>query len=267
MLPQEAIWLDADGLRLQQAFGNLLDNASKFSPTGGRIRLTAEIAKVPHGEEVTICVKDDGIGIEPALLPQVFELFTQADTSASRSHSGLGIGLTLTKHFIELHGGTIEVRSAGLNQGSEFIVRLPVLDRGRGPEKDADLRGAEGSTVSLRILVVDDDADGARGLGMLLKSVGHVVRVVLTSEESLHVADAFRPQVIILDLGMPGMDGFEVAKRLRRSPVVSNVLLIALSGFGRDTDRRKSREAGFDCHLVKPTDLETLQRILGTCQT
>ena len=258
-----AVWLDADPARIHQIFANLLDNASKFSRAGGRIDVRTELGQGRSGPEVAVTVRDEGIGIDPAMLQRVFEVFTQADNSISRSRGGLGIGLMLSRNLVQMHGGTIEAHSAGLEQGSEFVVRLPVVPAPKAPDPTPPKMAQEVESRPRRILVVDDNVDGARTLGHLLRSLGHEVHVAFTSQEGLAEAHTFQPQVVFLDLGLPGMDGFEVARAMRKMPGMDQVRLVALTGYGREEDRQRSREAGFDEHFVKPADLQVLMGFLA----
>ncbi|WP_165250990.1 hybrid sensor histidine kinase/response regulator [Paludisphaera soli] len=251
--------LDADPTRLEQMVVNLLNNAAKFSDDGGLVRLSAR----REGEEVVIRVEDQGIGIPPEKLRQVFELFAQGDRSLARSEGGLGIGLTVVRKLAELHGGTVEVRSEGPGRGSEFTIRLPAAD---GLGEDAPAPGATAERPRggpLRILVVDDNMDSATGLAKLLRLLGHRVETAYTGPESLAAAREHSPEVVLLDIGLPGMDGYEVAASLRREGPCKDALIVAVSGYGRDEDRRRSREAGFDRHLIKPVDRDALAALLA----
>jgi len=250
-LPSDAVELEADPLRLEQIVGNLLSNASKFTPRGGHIRLTVEPAT--GAGEIVIRVRDDGIGIPSNALPRLFELFMQVDSSLNRTSGGLGIGLSLVRHMVELHGGRIEAHSEGPGRGSEFVVRLPV------PERRADAApqtaGAEPprpEVVGRRVLVTDDNVDGAEALAIVLRLGGHDVRVAHGGHDALEIATAFRPEVIFLDIGMPGMDGYETATLLRREAGLERTLLVAVTGFGQESDRRRALDAGFDEFVVKP---------------
>ena len=246
----EAVWLNVDGVRMSQVIGNLLHNAGKFTPRGGTIRLSAWRRE----DGLTIQVADNGVGISPAMLPTVFELFSQADGSLERSQGGLGIGLSLVKGLVEMHGGTVKAESAGPGKGSTFTIDLPanVISATPGvPRGDAPARGP-GSRRS--ILIVEDNRDAAESLMLLLKGIGHEVSVVNDGREALDAAKRLRPDVILLDIGLPGMDGFHVAKALRSEPETSAIRLIAVSGYGQAKDREKARAAGFDLHLVKPVD-------------
>ena len=261
-LPPEPVWLEADPVRLEQVFTNLLSNAVKFTEDGGRIALGAE----RQGQEVVVRVRDTGVGIAPDLLPRVFDLFIQGDRSIDRSRDGLGIGLTLSRRLVEMHGGTIEVRSEGVGRGSEFVVRLPAfLHLGPPPDEEtAPARSVERSpSRPLRVLVVDDSEDTTELLGTLLEMAGHSIQVAHTGPSALEVAAAFRPDAVILDIGLPGLDGYQVAQRLREDPALRSVTLIAATGYGQEEDLRRSREVGFDQHLVKPIDPGELQRLLA----
>ena len=261
-LPGEPVRLEADPTRLEQVIDNLLTNAAKYTEPGGRITLEAG----REGDEAVVRVLDTGIGIAREMLPRVFEMFAQADGPALRSEGGLGIGLGLARSLVELHGGTISARSDGPGGGSEFVVRLPALPAsspdqgGPGPDRRGE---AEPAPPRRRVLVVDDNVDAAVSLGRLLTRLhGQDVKVAHDGPSGLALAEAFRPEVVILDIGMPGMDGYEVARRLRDRPESNGTLLVALTGWGQEADRRRSAEAGFDRHLVKPVDPDLLKKIL-----
>jgi PAS domain S-box-containing protein len=255
--PQRPLFLEADPLRLTQVFTNLLNNASKFTDLGGEIRISAQGV----GGDAAVSVLDSGVGISREMLPKVFEPFTQADGASERAKGGLGIGLTLAQRLVELHGGRIQARSEGLGSGSEFIVRLPLAPdvTDRVPPKPAIAR-APGA--QRRILVIDDDADVANSLVMLLSSYPVAARAAFSGAEGLAVLEAFRPDLVFLDIGMPDMDGLETARRIRQAPEGRDVRLIALTGWGCEEDRRRSHEAGFDEHLVKPLTPERLEEAL-----
>jgi PAS domain S-box-containing protein len=256
-LPPEPVLLDADPVRLAQVMANLLNNAAKYTDPGGAIGLAAR----REGGEVHVSVRDNGVGIEPAMLERVFDLFVQSGAARPRVQGGLGIGLTLARTLVELHGGTIEARSAGRCKGSEFTVRLPVPCTRPGAGEPA-AQACLPSTPSRRVLVVDDNVDAAESLGMLLKAMGHVVDVVNDGAAALEAAHAARPELVLLDLTMPDMDGTTVAQRLRADPCCAGMRIVALTGHGRDDDRRRSREAGFDDHVVKPVAPERLRALL-----
>jgi PAS domain S-box-containing protein len=257
-LPVEPVWLEGDAARLEQVVINLLNNAAKYTQEGGMIWVNLQ----PEGEEVRLRVRDTGVGIAPELLPHIFDLFTQADRSLDRSQGGLGIGLSLTQRLVELHHGEIEAHSAGLGQGSEFIVRLPVL---RTSEMETDMTStgtAKRAAQGWRILVVDDNVDAANMIAMMLRLYGHQAETVYSAKSALEMAVEYRPDFVVLDIGLPGMDGYEVARRLRQIPELKDTPLIAATGYGQDADRQRSEEAGFDYHLVKPIDPEKLQSVL-----
>jgi PAS domain S-box-containing protein len=259
-LPREPISLDADPARLAQVLGNLLNNACKYTEPGGRISLTAE----RQGGEVVISVKDNGIGIPPEMIPRIFEMFTQLDQSLERAEGGLGIGLAVAKQLVELHGGSIEASSRGSSLGSEFVVRLPMLlDR---PEREPahEQIAVSASPLPHRILVADDNRDSAQSLALLLKLAGNDTHAAFDGLQAVEAAQWFRPHVILLDVGMPRLNGYDAARHIREQPWGKEVLLVALTGWGQDQDRRKSEEAGFDHHLVKPVDYEALNQILAS---
>ncbi len=273
-LPREPVYLDADPTRLEQVFGNLLNNASKFTPMGGHFWVTAELASEGHEppSEVVVRVRDDGIGMAPETLPQVFDLFVQADRSYDRGRGGLGIGLTVVHRLVELHGGSVEAHSAGLGQGSELVVRLPVLPPAdTEPERHGDAGGSTvaGSALSpvaappRRVLVVDDNVDTAESLALLLRLRGHEVEVAHDGPAALEKAGSFHPEVVLLDIGLPGLDGYQVASRLRRRRRTARALLVALTGYGQEEDRSRARQAGFDDHLTKPVDPLVIYELLA----
>jgi PAS domain S-box-containing protein len=260
-LPAESLVVDVDPVRLAQVVGNLLTNAAKYTDTNGHIRLTAE----RHGGTAVLRVRDDGIGIAKEMLPRIFELFVQVDHASTKAQGGLGIGLTLVKNLVEMHNGTVEALSEGLGQGSEFVLRLPIATgpnaAGRDPEPDPAAHAVASS--GFRLLVVDDNQDAAVSLAMLLRLQGHEVRVAHSGPAALEMANANPPDVIFLDIGMPGMDGYEVARRLRQRPGFENVVLAALTGWGQNEDRRRTAEAGFNRHFVKPPDPAVIQALLA----
>jgi signal transduction histidine kinase len=264
-LPPEPIALDADPIRLAQVISNLLNNAAKYTERGGHIWLTAE----RQGREAVITVRDTGIGIPAEMLPRIFEMFMQEDRSRNRAQGGLGIGLSLAKRIVDLHGGTITAHSEGPGRGSTFIVRLPVV-REPSPARPGARREHEHTTpasspaASRRILVVDDERLSAISLGKLLRIKGHEIRTAYDGLEAVQVADEFRPDVVLLDIGLPKMNGYEVAQRIRHQPWGQGMVLIALTGWGQETDRHRSKEAGFDHHLVKPVDTSALLQLLAS---
>lgn len=260
-LPPESLPLKADPVRLAQVVGNLLTNATKYTEPGGRIWLTAERDR----DTAVLRVRDSGIGIAPYMLARIFELFVQVDHAATRSQGGLGIGLTLVKNLVEMHNGTVEARSGGLGKGSEFIVRLPlsaqVLAEDHRP--DAPQRVAPPVSSGYRLLVVDDNQDAANSLAMLLRLQGHDVRAAYSGMAALEMIKVEVPDVVFLDIGMPGMDGYEVARRLRQQPGLETVVLVALTGWGQKEDRRRTAEAGFNHHLVKPAEPKVIESLLA----
>ena len=255
-VPNEPIMIDADPVRLAQVFANLLNNSAKYTPDGGRIDVSV---RVQDGMAV-ISVKDNGEGIPRQMLQRVFNMFTQVNTG-SRAQGGLGIGLTLAKTLVHLHGGTIDATSEGPGHGCEFLVKLPLAARAAAAPEPA-IVAPEGAPLR-RVLVVDDNHDAADSLGMLLEFLGAEVRVVHDGYSALEAMKAFKPAVVLLDLGMPGMNGLEVARRVREDPHARGTTLVALTGWGQREDRRRTSEAGFDYHLVKPADVGTLQSILS----
>ena len=257
-LPPRPVEVVGDALRLSQVISNLLMNAVKYSPMGGRIDLTCSA----EGEALSIAVKDNGVGIPRESIDGVFQMFTQLDGESDRAQGGLGIGLALVKGLAELHGGTVEARSEGKGHGSEFVVRLP-LTKPAAPPKTAPLPPPlEASPKRRRILVADDNPDAAGSLAMLLELEGHDVRVAHLGRAALSLAETFRPDTVFLDIGMPDLSGYEVARLLRDASWTQSLRLIALTGWGQESDRLRAMEAGFDHHLVKPVDLKRLEEIL-----
>ena len=259
-LPHESLLVDADPVRLTQVVGNLLTNSAKYTETNGHIWVSAN----REAGDVLLRVQDDGIGIAPDMLPHVFELFVQADHTSTKAQGGLGIGLTLAKNLVQMHGGTIEARSAGLGKGCEFVVRLPLLAQQRKGiiEESDEERPREAPSSGQRLLVVDDNKDAATSLAMLLRLQGHDVRVAHDGPTALAMVTSYLPSMILLDIGMPGMDGYEVARRVRALQGLESVVLAALTGWGQQEDRRRTTEAGFDHHFVKPLDPKVLGSLL-----
>jgi CheY-like chemotaxis protein len=259
LLPIERLRVDGDFTRLSQILLNLLNNAAKFTPPGGTIRLTVE----REGEQVVLRVRDTGYGIPADLLPRVFDLFTQGDRSLERSEGGLGIGLALVRRLVERHGGAVEAHSDGAGHGSELVVRLPLL------ALPADAPGGAGPelpprTGLRRVLVIDDNRDAAESMTVLLELWGHEVRIAYNGPDAVGLAADYRPDAVLLDIGLPGMNGYEVAQRLRELPGCEGAMLMAVTGYGQDEDRRRSREAGFDHHLTKPVEPAVLQSLLAS---
>jgi PAS domain S-box-containing protein len=267
-LPKGAVPVEADRVRLTQVLWNLLNNAAKYTPEGGRIALTVEGANggQPPADQAVVRVRDTGMGIPTAMLPRVFDLFTQIDRTLDRADGGLGIGLTLVRRLTEMHGGTVQAFSEGLGQGSEFVVRLPLLPAelpAAQPGTPASTAGRATPASGRRILVVDDNRDSAETLAMLLRLFGHCVQTAYDGPLALAAATAYLPEVVLLDIGLPGMDGLEVCRRLRGQPGGDLRLIAALTGYGQDEDRRRSQQAGFNAHLIKPVALEALQELLA----
>jgi PAS domain S-box-containing protein len=259
-IPADELYLDADPVRLSQVFANLLNNAAKYTPAGGEISVAVAVS----GGGVEVRVTDNGEGIPPQMLARVFNMFTQVNTG-SRAQGGLGIGLTLARTLVHLHGGTIEAKSEGAGKGCEFTVRLPLAEqKALAQPLSSELASPETPLARSRVLVVDDNHDAADSLGMLLRFLGAEVKVVHDGRAALEAMTGFAPGVVLLDLGMPGMDGLEVARRMRGDPNMKHAVLVALTGWGQREDRRRTGDAGFDYHLVKPADVSTLQAILTT---
>jgi PAS domain S-box-containing protein len=263
-LPPEPVFVDADVTRLAQVFANLLNNAAKYTQRGGGdIHLTVE----PLGHEVAVRVRDNGVGIPAPMLPHIFEMFTQVDRSLERTQGGLGIGLSIVKRLAEMHGGTVKAYSEGLGRGSEFVVRLPVLTP--AAQEPGPRSGGEepaGAAVRRRILVADDNVDSAESLAMMLEFMGNEVRTAHDGAEAAAAAAAFRPDIILLDIGMPRMNGYDACRRIREQPWGRGIAIAALTGWGQEEDKRQSREAGFDHHLVKPVEPAALEKLLASVQ-
>ena len=257
-LSGEPLYVRGDAVRLAQVFANLLNNAVKYTEAGGRI----EIGARREDAGVVVSVRDNGVGISPEMLPRIFDMFAQVDRASNRSQGGLGIGLTLVKSLVQLHGGTVTAHSAGVGQGAEFVVTLPEAGERRDPARRPDDEGRPLSKAC-RVLVVDDNRDAAESLGTLLEMIGVDVRVEYDGAGALRTFADYHPSVVLLDLGMPGMDGFEVARRIQAHPGGAAATLVAMTGWGQEEDRRRTREAGFAHHLVKPAELRTLRRLLS----
>jgi PAS domain S-box-containing protein len=259
-LADESLLVHADFVRLAQVVSNLLNNAVRYTASGGRIELRVR----REARDALISVSDNGIGIAPEILPRLFDMFMQGGRDPRGAQGGLGIGLALAKNLVELHGGTIEARSDGADRGAQFIVRLPVLAAQRtAPGKPLPLPSLH-TRAPRRVLVVDDNIDAARALGLLLERMGHDVQVAHDGLAALEAARGNRPEIVLLDISMPGVDGLGVVRRLRQDPRFQKVPFVAVTGRGSEDDRRLSREAGFDEHLVKPVALESLQRVFAT---
>jgi PAS domain S-box-containing protein len=256
-LPLEAPRLNADPIRLAQVFSNLLINAAKYTDPGGKIRVAAHL----EPETLVVAIRDTGIGISQEMIPRVFEMFTQAQRALDRSQGGLGLGLALVRGIVELHGGSVSVQSEGENRGSEFTVRLP-LGRASGATQAASKGGSRSDAESYKVLIVDDNEDAAEMCATFLELAGQDVRRAHSGRSALAVADAFRPQVALLDIGLPDINGYQVARALRRAPWARDLLLVAVTGWGQDEDKQRALEAGFDHHLTKPIEPGELERLL-----
>jgi CheY-like chemotaxis protein len=288
-MPPDPPYLEGDPARLSQGLVNVLQNAAKFTDSGGHIWLTVETVAGPKerasgqqgpGEqsgqtegqqpaaasansEVVISVRDTGTGIHPDLLPRVFDMFTQGDRTIERRRGGLGIGLTLTRSVVEMHGGSIEAHSAGVGQGSEFVMRLPAVSKPPPPAPEHDAPSPE-MRPRKRILVVDDNYDQAKTMNMLLSLMGHEICLAHDGPGAIEAAISFQPDVALIDIGLPGMNGYDVARRLREMPQFQDTVLVAQTGWGQEEDRLRSIEAGFDHHVVKPANLDLLQEIIAS---
>jgi signal transduction histidine kinase/ActR/RegA family two-component response regulator len=259
-MPPSPLWVSADPARLAQILANLLNNAAKYTPEEGRVAFTIE----REGDDAVFRVRDSGVGIAAEMLPRVFDLFTQIDRSLDRAEGGLGIGLTLVHRLVEMHGGTVQVFSEGLGCGSEFVVRLPAVVAPCVSEQP--LNGQHPAAIEvggLRILVVDDNRDSAHSLAFLLESQGHVIRTAYDGLAAVEAVDDFDPDAVVLDIGLPRLDGYEAARRIRARPRLKPLLLVALTGYGHEENRLQAEAAGFDHHLVKPVDLEVLQQLFA----
>ena len=255
----ESLFVEADAVRLAQVFANLLNNAAKYTDEGGEITIRAE----KEDGHVAVSVRDNGVGIAPGALARVFDMFMQGESARARGQGGLGIGLTLARRLVEMHGGEITASSDGMGRGSEFVVRLPLhapVDAAAAPVAAT----VAARPALARVLVVDDNRDAADSLGALLRMLGAEVDVVHDGESALRAFGTQHPEVVLLDIGMPGMDGYEVARRLRERTDARDVLLVALTGWGQEKDRLNSKAAGFDHHLIKPADLGALRSLLGS---
>jgi CheY-like chemotaxis protein len=259
-LEAKSLLVEGDMVRLAQVVANLLNNAAKYMAPEGRIWLKAG----REGDHVVVRLRDAGIGIAPEMLPQVFDLFTQADHAPSLSQGGLGIGLTLVRRLVEMHGGKVEAHSPGLGKGSEFVISLPALSEVERPSPRRGDAGASDPAPLRRILVVDDNVDSADSMAELLRVWGHEVQAVYNGSEALGAAAEFRPEIALLDIDMPDMSGYELARRLTVRDGLNGTMFVALTGYGQDEDHRRSAEAGFRAHLVKPVDPEALRRLLAT---
>lgn len=258
-LPQKPMLIEGDLVRLAQVLVNILANAAKFTPTPSQIWLSAE----RDGGRAVLRIRDTGIGIAPEALPKIFDLFVQEEASLARSEGGLGLGLTLSKRLVELHGGLISATSGGKGKGSEFVVRLPISNHPVAGSKPTDHQNGDSRRTQRRILVVDDNVDAAVAVSSLLRAWGHDVRLAHNGPAAIQLASEFRPKIILLDIGLPGMSGYDVARQLRSDPLHCGVLIAALTGYGQTEDKERSRDAGFDYHVIKPPELAALQAIVA----
>jgi PAS domain S-box-containing protein len=255
-LPHEPLWVDGDVTRLAQALANLLDNAVKYSDRGGRIALRASV----QDGDVTVSVADTGIGIDPASLPSIFDMFVQIEPSASRARTGLGIGLALAKRLVELHDGRIEARSEGVGRGTTLLIRLPMV---AGAEDGEAAVNRPQAVATCRVLVAEDIPDAAEMLRLMIECMGHHVRVAIDGAQAVEMATEFNPQIALLDLGMPRMDGYEAARRIRAA-LGRSVVLVALTGWGQEQDQRRAYAAGFDYHVTKPAEPEVIESLIAS---
>lgn len=257
-LPPKGVRVEGDPTRLAQVLGNLLTNAAKYTEEDGEISLSCEI----KNSEVVIRVRDNGMGISTELLPRVFDLFTQGDRSLARSEGGLGIGLTLVRRLVEMHGGSVDAESSGPGKGSQFIVRLPALSAcDETHESNHTLNHDRHNGTSRTVLIVEDNRDGADTLAMLLKMMNHDVHVAYNGADAIKSLQSILPDIVLLDIGLPAMNGYEVAAKIRQIPGFTKTVLVAMTGYGQDEDRQKSHGAGFNCHLVKPVEPAVLRQL------
>jgi len=255
-LPPEPVWIKGDPVRLAQVISNLLNNAARYTPRGGSVSVRIS----DEGGDAVILVEDTGVGLAAEMLERIFEPFVQAESGSARSSAGLGIGLALAKKLTEMHGGTIRASSAGRGHGSCFVIRLPLAQKPQAQQRERD--AAAPASRKWRLLIVEDNQDAARSQARLLELQGHAVSVACDGAEAIEQAAAFRPEAVLLDIGLPGVDGYEVARRLRHQPGGRELLLVAQTGWGQEDDRRKTADAGFDMHLVKPIDMAALLHFL-----
>jgi PAS domain S-box-containing protein len=258
-LPEQQVWVRGDPVRLAQSVGNLLHNAAKFTPKGGEIRIAVSLA---DNERVQIAVRDNGIGIAEDNLPRIFGMFAQVDVPPDRAPEGLGIGLSLVSHLLELHGGRLSAQSPGIGMGSTFIVDLPLLRVSAPQAAQQEPQSAEAGGSGMRVLLVDDNVDAMEMMGFLLAEMGYQTTTTSDASQIERLALEHRPQVIVLDIGLPGIDGYEVARRIKKNPALAHIRLVAHTGYGSPEDRKRAMDAGFDAHLVKPAELPDLEKAL-----
>jgi CheY-like chemotaxis protein len=259
-MPAKAIVVEADPTRLAQVFANLLNNAAKYTERGGEIRLSAD----REGEWAVIRVRDNGIGIPAEMLPRIFDMFLQVDRALEKAQGGLGVGLSLVKGLVELHGGSVQAHSDGLGRGSEFVVRLPAVpDTAARPVRHTAKKTAAAASRR-RVLIIDDNRDAALSLAAMLDAMNYETKVAFDGVEAVEAAADFRPAIVLLDIGMPRLNGYDTCRRMRKQPWGRSIVIGALTGWGRDKDQRRSRAAGFDFHLVKPVEPGALSRLLNS---
>jgi CheY-like chemotaxis protein/anti-sigma regulatory factor (Ser/Thr protein kinase) len=259
-LPAKPVWVQADPARLQQVINNLLSNANKYTLEGGSVHVAVTVEQ----RFAAITVRDNGIGIEPGLLPRVFDLFEQGQRALDRNQGGLGVGLTLVQRLVKLHGGRVEAHSAGEGLGAEFRVYLPCLQMAAAPAVDTGAAASGRAKVSRRVLIIEDNSDVAETTAAMLSMVGHTLCCARDGAQGLQLAQEFEPEIVLLDVGLPRLDGYQVARHLRQLPQMRNALLIALTGYGMPADRQRGREAGFDHHLLKPADPGELMTLIDS---
>lgn len=257
--PQEEVWIEVDPTRLSQMVSNLLNNATRYSGRGSQV----ELRSVVRDDEIIVTVKDQGNGIPPEKLGAIFEMFSQVDRSLERTSGGLGIGLYLVKRLAELHGGSDSAHSDGIGKGSEFVLRLPVVVESPN-DAERNLSSKPKATTSLRVLVVDDNEDAAKTMSMLLRALHYETQVAHDGIEALESVERFSPNAILLDIGLPWLNGYEVCERIRSQPDGDKILIIALTGWGQEQDKLRAEESGFDAHCVKPIEADVLIRLLET---
>lgn len=256
-LPPEPVYIDGDMVRLAQVFSNLLNNAAKYTRRGGNILISGR----REGDNVIIHVTDSGIGISAELLPRVFDMFLQADSAIERSHGGLGIGLTLVRKLVEMHGGRVEAFSEGENKGSDFIVTLPASSSQVSEASDNKIK-SEDKPVGTRVLVIDDNVDSARTLGWMLELQGHDIQLAFNGKDAMAAAEKFQPRIVMTDIGLPGITGYELCALMREIPGMKDAVFIAQTGWDQEKHKRQSKEAGFDYHLIKPVEMNKLEQLL-----
>jgi PAS domain S-box-containing protein len=257
-IPDEAVWLDADPHRLKQVVSNVIVNAAKYTDPGGKIAIAAS----HEGNQVVVRVQDNGAGILSEMLPRIFEPFVQADRSLDRSQGGLGIGLSLVKRLTEMHGGNVAATSEGIGKGSTFVIRLPALAEIKPPSQTTEAMADAQSQTGLKIVIAEDNQDTAESLALILRKLGHEVTLAKSGTEALRLAGELIPQLMILDIGLPGIDGYQVAQKVRGQDSLRGIQLIAVTGYGQPEDEQRAKQAGFDSHLVKPIDFAKLLKLL-----